>query len=141
MVIVQKAEIPLGLTIHGAAGKRVLYGQLLYGVAGYGLGEVQLSQHLYGKRSYGQSRYGDDRSPFGIYQQRKGKKGTIFVRERFYIPTNPNSVDQQFWRAKYAAGIVAWQNLTSGQKAVYNTRAKRFKFSGFNLYLKEYLSS
>lgn len=141
MVIVQKAEIPLGLTVKKAVGKRTLYGQLLYGVAGYGLEEVQLSHHQYGERVYGFSKYGDDRSPFGIYQQRQGKKGTIFVRERFYIPTNPNSVDQQTWRAKYAAGIVAWQNLTSGQKAVYNTRAKRFKFSGYNLFLKEYLSS
>lgn len=77
----------------------------------------------------------------GIYRTDNVTGETKYYREPFYIPSNPRTAAQQSQRMKYAAGIVAWQSLTDEQKNVYNQRALQKKFSGYNLFLKEYLLS
>jgi len=37
--------------------------------------------------------------------------------------------------------MVAWANLTSEQKAVYNGRDEKIHLHGVNLFLREYLNS
>ncbi len=95
----------------------------------------------YGCRRYGAFFYGEVNDLYGIYSIRKGLKGQIIVKKRFYIPSNPRTVPQQANRQIYADGVLAWQNLTEEQKSVYNTNATGLKMSGYNLFLKEYLLS
>lgn len=76
----------------------------------------------------------------GIYQLRKCKEGKISCKSKFYTPYNPNSPSQQFWRKKYADGVLAWQGLTPEQKIPYNKKAIGKGMSGYNLFLKECLN-
>lgn len=77
----------------------------------------------------------------GIYRTDNVKGYTTYYREPYYIPKNPRTAKQQAQRQKYAAGVAAWQNLTNEQKAIYNKRAKGRRYSGYHLFLKEYLLS
>lgn len=77
----------------------------------------------------------------GIYQRQPTSKGQIVRRLKLYAPTNPQTEAQQANRQKVADAVEAWQALTDEQKNQYNTRAKRRPFSGYNLFVKEYLKS
>lgn len=77
----------------------------------------------------------------GIYRTDNVSGYTRYYREPYYITKNPRTDLQQTNRQKYADAVLAWQNLTSEQKGVYNLRAKYKKLSGYNLFLKEYLLS
>ena len=57
------------------------------------------------------------------------------------MPTNKQTEPQQTNRAKMAAAVLAWQNLTDEQKRVYNERVERLNMSGYNLFIRDYLSS
>lgn len=55
-----------------------------------------------------------------------------------------NGIDRQTagqlaQRATYQAGCTAWGTLSSGEKAVFNNRAVGRSYTGFNLFMKEYL--
>ena len=106
----------------------------------------------YGQRIYGSHEYGEYNDQFGLYRIRhirdhyfgagdkeRGKQYT--QKERFHIPTNPQTSSQQTNRAKFTNAITAWQALTPSQKDVYNQRAKYKNFSGYNLYITEYMLS
>ena len=95
----------------------------------------------YGVRGYGAHSYGAGADICGIYQIRVRKGKQIIVKEKFYVPTNPQTEGQQAWRQIFADAIAGWQALTSEQKAVYNINAKYKPYSGYNLYLREYLQS
>jgi len=77
----------------------------------------------------------------GIYQKRKGKKGIINVRMKFYAPYNPNTPQQQYWRNKMREAVRAWQNLTDEEKKSYNIRGSKRGLPGYNLFISEYLKS
>lgn len=77
----------------------------------------------------------------GIYQMRTCKEGKIPIKMKFYVPTNPQTIPQQANRSKFNNAVVAWQGLTITQKNVYNERAKCRHFSGYNLYIREYMLS
>lgn len=103
---------------------------------------VNTSVSLVGQLTVG--KLGRDLGPatpewWGIYQTRPRAGGRIWVKEKFYVPTNPRTPAQQAWRDKYADSIVAWRALTSEQKEVYNVRARGKKMSGYNLFQKEFL--
>jgi hypothetical protein len=86
----------------------------------------------------------------GVYQMRRRPYlGTghlhprfgpdICVREKFYQPscqTQPNKVISQ---NKFRDAVVAWQNLTIDQKKIYNKRAVGRGFSGYNLFIRNYM--
>jgi len=106
----------------------------------------------YGRAMYGFSVYGeepiilDDGSPDGIELTGVFRKNTnagpnVFNREPYMIPKNPRTAEQQSQRAKLTAGVAAWQALTPEEQAAYDTNAAGLHMSGYNLFLREYLSS
>ena len=78
---------------------------------------------------------------WGIYQQRHCKAGQKTIKMKFYRPRNPKTRPQQAWRRQYALSILAWRNLTSEEKRVYNLRAGGMGMSGYNLFQKQFLLS
>lgn len=74
----------------------------------------------------------------GIYQMRMTKRGKRPVRMVFYTPTNPQTEIQEANRSKFATAMSNWQALSSGDKAVYNERAKKRKMFGHGLFIREY---
>ena len=95
----------------------------------------------YGQRLYGNFEYGEQDDRFGIYQIRSKYNGPIIVKENFYWPTNPQTESQQAHRQKMTNAVAAWQGLTDEQKEIYNEIARYKPYSGYNLYLKEYILS
>lgn len=81
----------------------------------------------------------------GIYQVRHYGNKSVNVREKFYYPGSVNPYEpseaQLILRAKFAAGVLAWQNLTPEEKQEYNKRGKKISLPGFNLFLREYMLS
>jgi hypothetical protein len=103
----------------------------------------------YGLSIFGVSLYGDESGAGGsepiiqdgMYQMRTCKEGKIPIRMKLYDYVITNTEAQQIQRQKYADGVLAWQGLTNPQKLLYNERAKSLPYSGYNLFLKEYLNS
>ena len=95
--------------------------------------------YLCGLRNNGDYIYGQDQPKWGIYQIRTRGGKRVHVQCIHYKPTNPQTVPQQANRAKFAAGVLAWQGLTTEQKNVYNEIAKKKRNSGYALYLREYM--
>ena len=128
----------------GARGKFGLaweYGQKIYGQGHYGMEEIEWDYNEYGIPQYGRRIYGSDDKRWGIYQKRIENGEVFFIRQDFYIPSNPNSAGQQTQRNKFSAGYVAWGNLTAEQKKVYNKRGSKLGLPGQNVFIKEYLLS
>ena len=99
------------------------------------------SRSYYGRIVYGHRGYGAADESFGIFQQRICKEGKITIREKFYEPsdqTQPNKVARQ---NVFKNCIIAYQNLTTEQKLVYYTRAVGHHYSGYNLFIREYMLS
>ena len=72
--------------------------------------------------------------PLGIQVRRQIGKHTIFqfshgkqVKYPYYVQKNPQTVAQQAWRAKFAAGVAAAKLLTPEEKAGYRYIALRKK--------------
>lgn len=59
----------------------------------------------------------------------------------YFIPVQPGTGAQLTWWNVFKQGVINWQNLTAPQKEEYNIKAKRFKFSGFNLFMREHLTT
>ena len=95
----------------------------------------------YGIGFFGYTRFGLVNRWQGIYQRKKTKKGKQTSRMIHYWPTNPQTVPQQNWRGVFAAGKAAWDDLTETQKKAYNDRAYAYKFSGYNLFQREWLAT
>lgn len=81
----------------------------------------------------------------GIYQVRHRNGRAYSIKEKFYFPGSVNpytpSAAQLACRAKFAAGVSAWQSLTDEQKAVYNIKGSKKGLPGFNVFLTKYLKS
>lgn len=78
---------------------------------------------------------------WGIYQVRTRWGGLVQVKEKFYVPTNPQTELQQYYRAIFAAGVLAWQGLSEPERDTYRERSKGLEMTGFNLFMSEYLYS
>ena len=117
------------------------YGISQFGFSRFGDEDIYFIRGYYGKNIYGQCLFGDVILLSGIYQisKRTGEKKSW--RLPYYITKNPRYDPQQAWRAIFAAALVAWQSLTSSQKAIYNKRATGRHFFGNNLFIAEYLRS
>jgi len=141
MVVVNKIDAPFALAIRKKLGKATEYGQKIYAQIRYGEEEVIFGFNVYGQRTYGDFKYPGVKPFYGVYQKRAGINGTITVKEKFYIPLNKQTVPQQANRSKFADAIAAWQALTDSQKEEYNKRVAHKNFSGYNLFISEYLFS
>jgi len=76
-----------------------------------------------------------------IYQQRQCIGGKKTIKMSYYTPTNPQTVPQQANRSKFSNAVAGWQALSENQKEVYNERAKYKQYSGYNLYIREFMYS
>lgn len=84
---------------------------------------------------YGDCEYGYDDPLFGIYQRRRTKKGTIYVKMNFYNSIGGQSEAQIAGRQKLADGETGWQALTSEQKETYNQSKPKKYIHGHNYYI------
>ena len=141
MAIKTPKERFLDLGVAGKFGQGYEYGEAIFAKAHYANEEIEWDRNEYGIPLLGWRVYGTDDKRWGIWQLRHRLGKRIFVKQKFYIPSNPRSVPQQAWRATFAAGMIAWGNLTTEQKKVYNGRANKLGIFGFNLFMKEYLNS
>lgn len=116
--------------VRGKFGKGTEYGEQIYGGIFYGEEEHKFD-----------TGEGSPTIRYGIYQKRTEYGRTIWVRMKFYIPSNPQTAPQQAWRGSFASGMTDWGNLTQEQKNVYNEDAKKFRIHGVNLFMRNYLKS
>jgi len=98
-----------------------------------------LQQAVSVTKKWGKSGDPDPNNDHGIYHMRMTNEGKKSIKMKFYVPYNPQTPEQQANRAKFAAGVLAWQGLTLPQKNVYRRRAANKHFSGYNLFLREYM--
>jgi hypothetical protein len=96
---------------------------------------------IFGEGFYGGEAGDGDKDFYGVYQMRKCKEGRVIVRMKFYKKNNPQTEAQQANRQKFADAELAWQNLTTEQKKVYNDRAVGKPLHGFNIFISEYMLS
>jgi len=77
--------------------------------------------------------------PSGIYQMRRRptKKLCVWCDFYPYVIVHNENIDP--YRTKFADGVLAWQNLTSDKKKIYNKRASGKQMSGYNLFLRNYM--
>ncbi len=88
----------------------------------------------------GYSRCGASKRFGGIYSRKKTKRGHGISRMRYYMPTNPQTEMQQNWRAVFTAGVGAWRLLTDGERIEYNKIGRKYRMTGYNLFLRRYLT-
>ncbi len=117
------------------------YGTSQFGFSAYGEEDIYFFRSQYGHAVFGGDFFADVILLSGIYRTDNVTGRTKHYREPYYITKNPRTIPQQANRQKYADGVAAWQALTDEQKNQYNINAKRKNFSGYNLFLKEYLLS
>lgn len=141
MVVIAPSEQELGDQSKKKLGRSYNFGRRLHGWFKYGEEERILGRSQYGYASYGKDIYGNARGIYGIYRIQPMLGGQVIIKQDFYIPSNPQTEPQQANRQKYADALLSWQGLTDDQKDVYNKKAKYKKYSGYNLYLSEYLLS
>jgi hypothetical protein len=70
---------------------------------------------------------------------RRSMHGVIFEKKPY--PSQPDSVDQLAQRQLFLDAIASWKTLSGMTREFYNTRGKDFNLSGYNLYLKHFLSN
>jgi hypothetical protein len=117
------------------------FGTSQFGFSVYGEEDIFLYFTQYGESRFGVDPYANILLLSGIYRTDNVTGKTKYYREPFYITKNPRYAPQQAWRGIFADAVLAWQGLTTPEKAVYNIKAKGKRMSGYNLFLKEYLES
>lgn len=87
--------------------------------------------------------------PLGTEVRRQINKEFIYrvsqghqFKYAYFIPTNPQTVPQQSWRAVFTAGMTAAMALSPEEREPYIERAKQKKgWSWHNIFLSDYLWS
>lgn len=85
--------------------------------------------------------------PLGLIVRRQINKEYIYrycqghqFKYAYFVPTNPQTVTQQNWRAKYTAGNTAALALSSAEREPYIERAKKKKgWNWHNAFMSDYL--
>ena len=122
-------------------GRFSRFGTSQFGFTNYGDDDIYLVKSEYGIACYGKDDFGDLFLFSGIYRTDNVTGKTKYYREPYYITKNPRYENQQAHRQKYGKAVEAWKDLTKEEKDVYNKRAKGKRYSGWNLFYKEYLLS
>lgn len=94
-----------------------------------------------GEHWLGWTYLGDDNPMCGVYQVRHQKTGYQQVKERHYVPYNPNSSAQIHSRNVFRDGVAAWHALTDLQRFTYNKSAKTKGVNGFMKFMGQYLDA
>lgn len=78
--------------------------------------------------------YGAGINKIWIYQRLK----SLIYRRAYFVPTNPQTVEQQANRSKLANAVSSWQGLSEEDKNIWRKQAKIWSLhmTGFNLYIK-----
>lgn len=94
-----------------------------------------------GESICGWSFFGDWDEFAGYYQNHTTAKGKELVRARPYWPKNIETETRRAWRDVFAAGVLAWHNLTAETKLAYNKLKFPARMSGFCRFMREYLKA
>jgi hypothetical protein len=122
----------------------LLYSPPAGNAVNFDLSEISLESFLLGFYISGNIGKVGDPDPLGIngiYQMRMTTTGKRPIKMKFYTPTNPQTEPQEANRSKFATAMSEWMSLSSGDKAVYNARAKKRNMFGHGLFIREYYQS
>jgi len=77
----------------------------------------------------------------GIYRRGKvhGKRQWHLLP--FYRPSNPQTLEQQYRRGLFRAGVILWQSLTNEEKAMYKKLGDAKQLNGFCFFMSEWMNS
>ncbi len=117
------------------------YGFSVFGEAGFGEEFRVLIFEWFGTSQFGDIEFGDLILLSGIYHTRRSAAGRHTARLKYYRPAPATSPAALATRVNFAAAISGWQSLTTIQRMVYNKRAVGLHMSGYNVYIREFLSS
>jgi len=92
-----------------------------------------------GLNQLGKSMLGFFQKNAGIYQKRPRKHGQIFVKSRFYVPTNPRTAPQQAWRNTFKSAMSAWAALDEPTRQKYTVKGYSSNLDARSAFLREYL--
>jgi len=71
-----------------------------------------------------------------VYYTRNGK----VCSRRHITPHNPQTGRQQARRSRFAGAVLAWRGLGMETRTEWNRRARGLMMSGYNLFIREYIS-
>lgn len=94
---------------------------------------------VFGDAVYGNQYYCELADSFGIFQKREKAGKPYLDKTNFYQYKITHTQKQDDNRTKFKLGKNAWKALTDEQRAVYNERAEHLGFSGYCLFIKEYM--
>jgi hypothetical protein len=82
---------------------------------------------------------GDEYSgTIGKYTTASKWKRVRYLR-KWAMPTNPRTPMQMTHRKLFAKAVDMWHTLTPEQKTAYDRMASQYGYSGYNLFVKEYI--
>lgn len=104
----------------------------------------------FGKLRFSKANFGDTRRIAGTYQRRRTSNRRDryhptdnpeypVIAMRSYRPTYTNTELQAENRAKLAAAVAYWQNLTDEEKSIYNERGSKRQMSGYNVAVSDFM--
>jgi hypothetical protein len=117
------------------------FGQIIPGDSYFGDGPLVFKCKQEAPRTPGQPLHNDNIEIDGVYQTRHKESGKSTWRIGWFVTKNPRTIPQQANRGKFGNAVAAWHELTDEQRAVYNIESKNTRGTGFNLFIKKYMSA
>lgn len=74
-----------------------------------------------------------------IYREQPLPEGRVTIREKYYVPYNPQTEEQQMWRAIFAAAVAYWQSLSMEEQIVWNKKKYPPHMTGYNRCISYFL--
>jgi hypothetical protein len=87
-----------------------------------------------GEMICGDTLIGNENKIFGVYQRRKGLKGTIIVKMIYRVPPDPKTSKQLASRFFFTRMIKSYYSLSQENKDLLESLAKPLHLSGKNIY-------
>ena len=75
----------------------------------------------------------------GVYRMYPTSFGKLCLWSDFYEPSDQTQPNKLISQAKFADAVLAWQNLATEKKIRYNELAVGRHFSGYNLFIRDYM--
>lgn len=93
----------------------------------------------YGHALFGYVEFGADNPWAGIYRKYTNDYKNHLIKMRHYVPSYSSSPAIIASRASFASAISAWQALDALEKSYFERWGKKYKMSGYNKYISEYM--